>query len=109
MLILRPVAVDDLDDLVALAGQLDSINLPSDREFLEGRIEISTRSFADAVDDWRAGVYVFVLEDTVSQRVVGTSMILAKHGRPGAPYFWKCRSSSFAGNQCSSPSGVRTR
>ena len=34
MLILRPVAESDLDAIVALAQQLDSMNLPSDRDFL---------------------------------------------------------------------------
>jgi len=85
---LRPIAAGDLDALVALADQLDSMNLPSDRGFLEARIEDSLRSFAGEIDDWRAGVYVFVLEDSDTQRCVGTSMILAKHGRPGKPYFW---------------------
>jgi arginine N-succinyltransferase len=88
VLILRPVAAGDLDALVALAKQLDSVNLPSDRDFLEQRIACSLRSFADTIDDWREGVYVFVLEDTSAGRCVGTSTILAKHGRPGAAFFW---------------------
>ncbi len=87
MLILRPVARGDLDALVGLARQLDSMNLPSDREFLSARIDASLESFA-GLEDWRRGIYVFVLEDTAAGRCVGTSMILAKHGRPGAPYFW---------------------
>jgi arginine N-succinyltransferase len=93
VLILRPVRSDDLDALVALAAQLDSMNLPSDRDFLEKRIAASLASFAGELDDWRAGIYVFVLEDTQAQRCVGTSMILAKHGRPGAPYFWLAETS----------------
>ncbi len=88
MLILRPVAENDLDAIVALAGQLDSMNLPSDREFLAQRVQASLGSFAGLASDWRSGVYVFVLEDTASARAVGTSMILAKQGRPGMPYFW---------------------
>jgi arginine N-succinyltransferase len=88
VLILRPVAAGDLDALVALADQLDSVNLPSDRDFLAQRIERSLQSFADALDDWRDGVYVFVLEDSAAGRCVGTSTILAKHGKPGAPCFW---------------------
>ena len=88
MLILRPVGSDDLDGLVALAGQLDSVNLPSDRDFLASRIEISERSFGGHLDDWHEAVYVFALEDTDAGRCVGTSTILAKHGRPGVPYFW---------------------
>jgi arginine N-succinyltransferase len=88
VLILRPVAARDLEALVALAEQLDSMNLPSNRAFLEQRIEDSSRGFADEIGDWREGVYVFVLEDTEAGRCVGTSTILAKHGRPGVPYFW---------------------
>jgi len=34
------------------------------------------------------GTYVFVLEDREADRVVGSSMVMAKHGVPGAPYFW---------------------
>ena len=88
MLMLRPVGERDLDALVGLARQLDSMNLPSDRDFLAARIEVSERSFAGSVDDWREAVYVFALEDTEAGRCVGTSTILAKHGRPGIPYFW---------------------
>ncbi len=88
MLILRPVAESDLEALVELAHQLDSMNLPADREFLERRVATSLRSFAGELEDWRDGIYVFALEDTDVGRCVGTSTILAKHGRPGAPYFW---------------------
>jgi len=86
VLILRPTHTRDLDDLVTLAGQLDSMNLPSDRDFLESRIELSIRSFAGRAS--QHGVYVFVLEDSETGRCVGTSAILAKHGVPGNPYYW---------------------
>lgn len=85
---LRPVAVDDLDDFVALAGQLDSANLPQDPNFLAERIATSMRSFGDDLEDRRGGSYVFVLEDTETGRVVGTSMIIAKQGREGSPLYW---------------------
>jgi arginine N-succinyltransferase len=90
LLILRPIATRDLDELVRLATQLDSVNLPSDRDFLEERIEASLRSFARRGVEKAAmpGIYVFVLEDCDSGRCVGTSMILAKHGVPGNPYYW---------------------
>ncbi len=88
MLILRPVAESDLDAIVALAAQLDSMNLPSDREFLTQRVQASLRSFAGKHADWRSCVYVFVLEDTSVGRAIGTSTIIAKQGRPGMPYFW---------------------
>ncbi len=85
---LRPVQRDDLPDLVRLAALLDSMNLPDDPEFLAARIEASVVSFSNpALDRCRAS-YVFVLEDRAQHRVVGTSMILAKHGSPEAPHYW---------------------
>ncbi|MAE94185.1 MAG: arginine N-succinyltransferase [Deltaproteobacteria bacterium] len=88
MLILRPVEAADLPDLVELAGQLDSMNLPRDPDFLEARISLSLRSFTGELGDPTEAVYQFVLEDREAGRCVGTSLILAKHGRPGAPYYW---------------------
>ncbi len=88
MLVLRPVRSADLDDIVALAEGLDSVNLPKDPGFIAGRIAASVRSFGGGLEDWRDGVYMFALEDTEARRCVGTSMILAKVGRPGEPYYW---------------------
>jgi arginine N-succinyltransferase len=92
VLILRPVAAEDLDELLELASQLDSVNLPCDREFLAERIARSQHSFAAAYgrerDEWRRAEYVFVAEDLAARHVVGTSLILAKNGRPEAPYYW---------------------
>ena len=87
MLILRPVAERDLDDVVGLAAQLDSMNLPSDRHFLAQRIHDSLRSFAGGTRRSEA-VYVFVLEDATTRRCVGTSTILAKHGSEQSPHYW---------------------
>jgi len=88
VLILRPITGDDLEDLVALAEQLDSMNLPSDRDFLSERIEHSRASFAGELEPDVPGIYVLVMEDSDAGRCVGTSMILAKHGVPGMPYYW---------------------
>ena len=88
MLILRPIEPGDLDDLVALAKMLDSVNLPSDRAFLEERIGHSRRSFGNALRDGEPGLSVFALEDLATNRCVGSSMILHKHGVPGSPCYW---------------------
>jgi len=89
VLILRPIERDDLDDLVALARQLDSVNLPSDRDFLRNRIEHSLYSFERGERaDGKPGIYAFVLEDLEAARCIGTSMVLAKNGAPGSPYYW---------------------
>jgi arginine N-succinyltransferase len=98
VLILRPVAETDLDALVDLARQLDSLNLPSDREFLEHRITASLRSFA-SVQAGEAGAQrgtaerrpegqAGAAERNETRRSVGTSTILAKRGVAGASYFW---------------------
>ncbi|MBW2391213.1 MAG: arginine N-succinyltransferase [Deltaproteobacteria bacterium] len=88
MLILRPIRAEDLDDLLVLAGQLDSMNLPCDQEFLQRRIALSERSFGESLESGESGIYVFVMEDPEAGRVIGTSMIMAKHGAPGHPYYW---------------------
>jgi arginine N-succinyltransferase len=88
VLILRPIESRDAAALLDLARQLDSMNLPAEPGFLAERIAVSQRSFAGQIADWREGIYVFVLEDTDARRCVGTCTILAKHGRPGKPYFW---------------------
>jgi arginine N-succinyltransferase len=88
VLILRPIEPRDADALLDLAGQLDSMNLPAEPAFLADRIAASQRSFGGALPDWREGIYVFALEDCDVGRCVGTSTILAKHGRPGKPYYW---------------------
>lgn len=88
MLILRPAAEKDLHDIVELAQLLDSVNLPSDPEYIRGEIARSQESFAARYSNWRKGLYFFVLDDTETQKCVGASMIIAKHGEPGTPHFW---------------------
>jgi len=88
VLILRPIASEDLEDLHALAVQLDSMNLPSDRAFLEARIALSQRSFEQRLAEGETGIYFFVLEDLDAGRCIGCSMIQAKQGVPGMPYYW---------------------
>ncbi len=90
---LRPVAPADLDDVVALAQQLDSMNLPADRDFLDERLQRSLRSFAGELEDPEHGIYMFVLEDADAAHCVGTSTIIAKQGTPKAPYYWLAVSS----------------
>ncbi|MCP5039857.1 MAG: arginine N-succinyltransferase, partial [bacterium] len=56
--------------------------------FLSARIEWSQRSFARRLAPDETGIYVFVMEDRETSKVIGTSMVLAKHGVPGHPYYW---------------------
>ena len=85
MLLIRQASAGDLDAMADLAGYLDSINLPADRDELRAIIEASEESFSGRreVAERR---FVFVLADTASGRIHGTSMIFARHGSMRAPH-----------------------
>jgi arginine N-succinyltransferase len=78
---------EDVDQILAVAEHLDTVNLPADRKHIEGILDRSERSFTEelpAVDR----EYVFVLEDLEARKVVGTSMIHAQHGTKRAPHIF---------------------
>jgi arginine N-succinyltransferase len=78
---------EDVDQVLAVAEHLDTVNLPHDRPHIEGILDRSERSFTGelAVFDRE---YLFVLEDLKSKRIVGTSMIYAQHGTKRAPHIF---------------------
>jgi len=86
MLLLRDVRTDDLAGLQRLAEVLNTVNLPNDPKALEKIIDTSVRSFAGRIRDPLEREYLFVLEDTRSGHLVGTSMIIARHGTWDAPH-----------------------
>jgi arginine N-succinyltransferase len=89
---LRSATLDDLDDLYALAAQasLGVTNLPKDRDLLKEKLIKSEQSFNQAVKEPRDEVYIFALENTETNKVIGTSAILASsHYYVPAPYFRK--------------------
>ena len=83
--IIRPVKRDDLNQLFDLAKQFNLLNLPGDKKVLSAKIERSEKSFAGELP--KAGSeYLFVLEDIEEQLIVGSSLILAKHGTEEVPH-----------------------
>ncbi|PWU13660.1 MAG: arginine N-succinyltransferase [Bdellovibrio sp.] len=87
--ILRGTRIEDLPQLVDLARQFVLLNLPADRRVIGRKIERSLASFGGQVPREEAE-YFFVLEDTEEKLVVGSSMIMAKHGTPKLPHsFYK--------------------
>lgn len=82
---LRPARSEDLEPILELAKFLDSPNLPSDRDFLRGRLARSERSFRELGAPGPEREYQFALEDA-SGRVVGTCVILSKHGTLAMPH-----------------------
>lgn len=82
MVMIRPVRPTDLDELVAMTALTGHglTTLPMDRELLRKRIARSQRSF-ESMGELPAGeLYLFVMEDTESGRMVGTSGICSKVG-----------------------------
>lgn len=83
MLVIRPVTPADLPQLVELAGlaSFGLTTLPKDPEFLRRRIRDSERGFERVMDaEPRGEAYLFVMEETRTGRVLGTSGIVSKVG-----------------------------
>jgi len=97
--ILRNVQTTDLKDLHSLASQFHLLNLPADKKVLSEKIERSVASFRGELPREKAE-YLFVVEDLEQQMVVGSSLIMAKHGNEDVPhtYFKIIRKNKFSEN-----------
>lgn len=97
--ILRNVQTTDLKDLHSLASQFHLLNLPADRKVLSEKIERSIASFNGELPKEKAE-YVFVVDDVEQDMVVGSSLIMAKHGNDDVPhtYFKIIRKNKFSEN-----------
>src|SRR5437870_52987 len=87
MVFIRPVATDDLDQLLELANLagVGLTTLPKDRQLLQKRIARSIRDFDKSTDRPGGESYLFVMVDPDVQpsappRVVGACGIFAKVG-----------------------------
>jgi arginine N-succinyltransferase len=78
---------EDVDQVLAVAEHLDTVNLPADRGHIEKILERSERSFAQAVPVVDRE-FLFVLEDLTKKRIIGTSMVYAQHGSKRAPHIF---------------------
>lgn len=85
--IVRNIREDDFEDLLSLAKQFNLLNLPAEPKVLKKKIQQSLKSFAGKLEKAEAE-YLFVLEDLDAQRVIGTSLILAKHGTVKYPHYY---------------------
>lgn len=83
--IIRSVHHDDINQLFDLAKQFNLLNLPGDKKTLTEKIERSMSSFAGDLPKHQAE-YLFILEDTEEKQVVGSSLVLAKHGTDEIPH-----------------------
>ncbi|QGZ54964.1 arginine/ornithine succinyltransferase subunit alpha [Paraburkholderia acidiphila] len=82
MLFVRPARLSDLDAIAHMARTAQPVlhSLPHDRAALEARIALSEDSFRADVDFPGEEFYLFVLEDSATGQLVGTSSIVAAAG-----------------------------
>ncbi|MGZ5279209.1 MAG: arginine N-succinyltransferase, partial [Pseudobdellovibrionaceae bacterium] len=83
--IVRPVRHDDVNQLTDLAKQFTLLNLPGEKKIIAKKIEKSIQAFEGNLSKPESE-YLFVLEDTEEKLVVGSSLILAKHGTEEIPH-----------------------
>ncbi|MHB8420282.1 MAG: arginine N-succinyltransferase [Myxococcales bacterium] len=86
MFVIRDVQRHDLEGLEKLAAVLNSVNLPDDPKVLEGLVDKSIKSFSSRIRLPLERQYLFVLEESRTGRLIGTSMIIAQHGTREAPH-----------------------
>jgi arginine N-succinyltransferase len=86
--LVREATPADAAQILRLARLLDSINLPTDKLDLLACIRRSVVSFRGKLRSRREGVYLFVLEECATRRIVGTALLIAKHGTPESPHFY---------------------
>jgi arginine N-succinyltransferase len=88
MFLIRQARPHDHRELLALARELDSINLPTESAELREMLNRSVRSFAGETRKRSRAVYIFCAEDIETRKLAGASMIIAKHGTPESPHFY---------------------
>ena len=91
MLIVRPIQYSDYDDLynIAIESGHGFTSLPVNQDILNNRIERAQDAFHKKVTTANNESYLFVLEDTESGQIVGTSGIEAAVGLEDAFYHYR--------------------
>jgi arginine N-succinyltransferase len=85
--LVRAACAGDLDGLLALARHLDTVNLPYDARVLAELIARSEASFAAKIER-QDRVFVCVLEEPSTGRIVGSSTVFAQHGTRKSPHVY---------------------
>lgn len=93
MQVLRPIQVDDFDALknIAIESGHGFTSLPQNDEVLKGKIENAEQSFNKAVNQPGMEKYLFVLEDSHSGEILGTTGINASVGLDSPIYHYRLR------------------
>jgi arginine N-succinyltransferase len=88
MYVLRSVETKDLKALYRLSTIMTFINLPPDEDIIARKIASSIKSFTSPSKNFFDNYYIFVLEDTENEDILGVSMIHAQHGTEDEPHFY---------------------
>jgi arginine N-succinyltransferase len=103
MLLIRPIALDDLPALETLSHStgFGLTSLPRDAKLLKRRIRASVRGFENLADEDppRGETYLLVLEDTATGSIAGTSGIVSKVGGFDPFYGYRLETSVHASQQ----------
>jgi arginine N-succinyltransferase len=86
MFLVRPANLEDAPTLLKLAKMVHFINLPADPEIIRTKIVRSRKSFAGEPDNPHEREFVFVLEETNTGNVIGTSSVIGCMSWPGWPH-----------------------
>jgi len=82
---IRQARLEDASTLLKLAKMVHFINLPADLDIIQGKIRQSRQSFAGKAKERRERSFMFVLEDSETGNVIGTSSVIAQISWPGHP------------------------
>src|SRR6266436_1786426 len=86
--ILRQAGPKDHRQILRLARELDSTNLPTDSLEVAEVLKCSAKSFACEIAKREHSIYVFCAEEIGRRRIVAASMIIGKHGTPSSPHYY---------------------
>lgn len=91
MMIIRPVKMDDLDNIVELASQAGTglTTLPHNRSHLKQKIQNSLDAFDKNNGEPLDECYLFVIADSDTDKAVGTSGVVAAVGTTRPFYTYK--------------------
>lgn len=85
-LLLRQAEPSDIKSIVELAKSFSLLNLPAEDEVISEKVNRSVKSFAGKMTDLKDAEYFFVVYDTETKKIAGTSLLLAKHGTEEFPH-----------------------
>lgn len=83
--VIRPAKMKDIPPLISLAKTLHFANLPKIFEEMEEKVNLSNRSFSDKLLPREHAEFFFVLVDN-HDSLLGSSLIISKHGTPEDPH-----------------------